>query len=538
MKIKSIQLKNGYKRFFDTTIDLGESAPRIVALVGPNGSGKSSVFDGMMWLANQHQHLGNTGANDHSYHSQSPDRQVQIADINIATDQGTFQNVFRARSALGRQATIFSFRSPYRYNAMLKVESTAATSEIKMNNYGASTANAIDGKMEQNYRRLYAKYNKYRDENDLKPSDAKAKIIGELNASLKACLDLEIENLGNVEAGEGTLYFKKSDQSRRFEFNILSSGEKEVVDILLDLYLRKDEFDDAVFLIDEPELHISTAIQRKLLSEINKLIGQNCQLWLATHSIGFLRALQDELKDQCEIIFFKPDLKIASQPVTLKPIKKVIENWREIFGTALDDLTGLVSPKRLVYCEGKSEAAAGREAGLDAIVFNSIFNGKYHDTLFVSSGGNTELDQRSDIALAILTKVFSDIEILVLKDRDFASGKQTTQGDRDEYLKLNGKNHRVLVRWEIENYLYDKEVLQAYCASKGESLDEHAYNAEVTDIINQDVKKLTALFKNICKIKGSMNSDVFKKELSKLITPSMAVYAELDACIFGGGDLQ
>ena len=32
---------------------------------------------------------------------------------------------------------------------------------------------------------------------------------------------------------------------------------------------------------------------------------------------------------------------------------------------------------------------------------------KYHDTLFISSGGNTELDQRSEIALAIITKVFS-----------------------------------------------------------------------------------------------------------------------------------
>jgi len=41
MKIKKIQLKNGYKRFFDLTIDLGESPRKIVALVGPNGCGKS-----------------------------------------------------------------------------------------------------------------------------------------------------------------------------------------------------------------------------------------------------------------------------------------------------------------------------------------------------------------------------------------------------------------------------------------------------------------------------------------------------------------
>jgi len=75
-----------------------------------------------------------------------------------------------------------------------------------------------------------------------------------------------------------------------FEFNVLSAGEKEAVDILLDLYLRKDDYDDTIFLIDEPELHINTAIQRKLLLEINRLVGADCQIWIATHSIGFLRA--------------------------------------------------------------------------------------------------------------------------------------------------------------------------------------------------------------------------------------------------------
>ena len=123
--------------------------------------------------------------------------------------------------------------------------------------------------MEENYRRLHAKYNDYRDSTDSKPSVAKAKIIGDLNASLMKCLDLEIESLGNIEANQGTLYFKKSDHPKPFEFNVLSAGEKEAVDILLDLYLRKDDYDDTVFLIDEPELHINTAIQRKLLVEIN-----------------------------------------------------------------------------------------------------------------------------------------------------------------------------------------------------------------------------------------------------------------------------
>ena len=298
-------------------------------------------------------------------------------------------------------------------------------------------------------------------DNDCRPSEAKAHIIGELNNAVSNCLKIKVDNLGNIEAGQGTFFFKKDDTTNAFEYNVLSSGEKEVVDILLDLYLRKDEYTDSIFIIDEPELHLNTAIQRKLLIEINKMVPENCQIWVATHSIGFLRALQDELNEVSQIIEFKEDNKWASQAYTLTPMVKSRNNWRNLFETALDDLTGLVSPKCIVYCEGRAEPTrTGGERGFDAAVFNSIFGEKYPDTLFISSGGNTELDQRSEIAISILSKVFSDVEILVLKDRDMASGKDTTEADRQMYLSNNPQNHRVLNRFEIENYLYDKEVLK------------------------------------------------------------------------------
>ncbi|PYD07111.1 hypothetical protein DND36_33220, partial [Pseudomonas savastanoi pv. glycinea] len=59
---------------------------------------------------------------------------------------------------------------------------------------------------------------------------------------------------------------------------------------------------DTIFCIDEPELHLNTAIQKSLLIEIEKLIPENCQLWIATHSIGFLRALQENLSHKTQII--------------------------------------------------------------------------------------------------------------------------------------------------------------------------------------------------------------------------------------------
>lgn len=417
MRIRKIQLKNGYKRFFDLTIDLGDAPKRIIALVGPNGCGKSSVLDGMLFHSSTWNAIGNKGGKTYEYHSMHKTPNFPHTNVVIDFVDGSYEQARAHKSTTGKENTIFSFRSPYRYNSNLKITQSQAMPEIRLNNYGASASVDLDDKMEQNYRRLKIKYNNYLESQDCKPSEARQKIIGDLNQSIQNCLNLEISSLGDIEASQGTLYFKKHDHPTEFDFNVLSSGEKEVVDILLDLYLRQDEYNDTVFLLDEPELHINTAIQKKLLVEINRLIGENCQLWVTTHSIGFLRALQEDLKDECEIIQFQDDMSLASVAYTLRPMRKTIANWREIFAVALDDLSHLVSPKQIIYCEGRDKPGkGGHDLGFDAKVFNQIFSEKHHETLFVSAGGNTELDQRSEIALSLMTKILPKIEILVLKD--------------------------------------------------------------------------------------------------------------------------
>lgn len=534
MKIHKLELKNGYKRFHHLTIDLGDQPSRFVALVGPNGCGKSSVLDGMLYVQNAHAQIGKKGQKPAEYHSMHGNPSFDWQNIQIDFGGKQYREIRSAKNTDGNQATIFSFRSPYRYNAVLNVRETRATNDLRQNSYGSSFTSDLDEKMEENYRRLFAKYNQYRDENDLPPSKAKAHIIGELNQSLQNCLEVTIESLGNIEAGEGSIFFKKAGQSDPFRFDVLSSGEKEVVDIILDLYLRREIYNDTIFLIDEPELHINTAIQRKLLIEIDRMIGENCQIWVATHSIGFLRALQEDIED-CQIIHFDPDVPYASQPHTLTPIKKSAANWKLIFQTALDDLSELVAPRRIIYCEGRDKTKNGEEAGLDALVYNRIFAENYSDTLFVSAGGNTELDQRSDIAISILSKVFKEVEILVLKDRDAGSGKAVSQEERELYLKTNADNHRMLVRWEVENYLYDKEVLRAFCSANGLEFNETEYDGLVQSIVDDNLKDCTSQIKSICSIKTSISKEKFKQQLAEFLTPDLDAYKELESCIFGGG---
>ncbi|MCT2400428.1 AAA family ATPase [Novosphingobium mangrovi (ex Huang et al. 2023)] len=534
MRIQRLRLKNGYKRFHDLTIDLGPTPARIVVLVGPNGCGKSSVLDGIMYHQQLYQAVGSVHVNDASYHSMDSARNIEHNDIEITfAGGGNFSDARNSRQQSGKPNTVFSFRSPYRYNTYVKIHEVRAMPPIKENSYGAGYAGALDSKMEENYRRLQGMVNRYTQDNDVKPSEARSKIIGELNQSIKRCLDLEIVDVGDVESGSGTLYFSKYDQKNKFEFNVLSAGEKEVIDILLDLFLRKSDFNDSVFLIDEPELHINTSIQGRLLNEIDALVGDDCQIWLTTHSIGFLRRLQSEMRNKCQIIQFDPALKLASEPQNLKPMKGSAAAWRELFKVALDDLSELVSPKTIIYCEGRdAPSKSGEERGMDAKAFNTIFADTHPDVLFISSGGNTELDQRSQIAIAILGKVFQNVEILVFKDRDMISGRIADESDRQTYLKHNAANHRVMKRFELENYLYDKDVLKAYCNAQDLIFDESQYDAFVVDITNQNLKDETGRIKKICGISTSINGEVFKLNLASHLTEGMSAFAELADCVF------
>jgi len=536
MKVSKVTIKD-FKRFKDLTLDLGRNPAKIIALVGTNGCGKSSVLDAFIACGKYYGGRIRDFSTPGIFYRTDNTNISQLISIYYLDNDGNAINgnelYYNHEFYKNNREVIFSFRSPYRYNTKLNITETKATEPIENNSDGASCSLNLDSKVENNYRRLLGFYNGVMIEDDIKPSEARVKVIGLLNESVKNCLDLEIVDLGNVESGNGTLSFKKSDSDITFSFDSLSAGEKEVVDILLDLFLRREKYENSIFLLDEPELHINTAVQRKLIIEIDKLIGDGGQIWIATHSIGFLRAFQEELSGKCQVIHFEDNMRFASETITLTPVANNRTTWKSIFSTALDDLTGLIAPNRIIYCEGRDEPRRdGSERGLDAQVLNNIFNAEYPDTVFVSSGGNTELDQRSSIALAILGKVFPDMEIWVFKDRDMASGKLVSESDRTEYLANQDERFRVMERWEIENYLFDEEVLRKYCVLNEKEFDEAKYKQNFTDLIDSDVKSKFSLIKSICSISTPINSDNFKINLSKLITSDMSVYQELRSCIF------
>lgn len=72
-------------------------------------------------------------------------------------------------------------------------------------------------------------------------------------------------------------------------YDYLSSGEKEVFNILLNLFVRRSHYSNTVYFIDEMDVHLHTRLQYALIEEIvENWIPECSQLWTASHSLGFI----------------------------------------------------------------------------------------------------------------------------------------------------------------------------------------------------------------------------------------------------------
>ena len=110
-----------------------------------------------------------------------------------------------------------------------------------------------------------------------------------------------------------------------FHYNQLSAGEKEVFNILINLVARKEYYQDTVYFFDEIDLHLNTKLQYNFLKEIvENWVPENCQLWTASHSLGFIQYANNS-KNACIIDFDDLDF---DYPQVLTPKEK--DNFERI----------------------------------------------------------------------------------------------------------------------------------------------------------------------------------------------------------------
>ena len=267
MFVKKINLKN-YYMFKENRIEFRypENTQNIVnVLIGENGTGKTKILELIFCYASRGAHSNNYSG---KVLFEGKDSTVELLDSNnhvmlnnnIMWSETLNERIYFVKSEL--------LHSLHRGGTGLDAMVDNRVIEIN-EQFTANSLQLISKAVLEKERAL----------NESNPDVRKAKAIEWFNdyfteTQLKSKL-VEIEKL------TGNPIFSGVDGQQKFQFNELSSGEKQLYIKVASLFLLEPS--NSLILIDEPELSLHPEWQASFIGLLKK-IGANNQFILATHS--------------------------------------------------------------------------------------------------------------------------------------------------------------------------------------------------------------------------------------------------------------
>ncbi len=455
MKISKIHLIN-FKRFTNLLIDNIPSTTKLVVLIGSNGSGKSSLFDAFGFVDSAIKRDIGTGEEFWSYFRKKGELSISVGIVYDENKEFTISNEnFNVKIPLSN--TAFYGRTSFRQIPRLTRTSLGQGGRFDFQKdsdrpkFFIERDNRFENDVEKITEIILKDFFRSKESNE----QIRNKYVDPINTALKNIfgntngtkLQL-IEIIPPLEGKVAQITFKKGESE--IHYNYLSAGEKEVFNLLINLLSRGSLYQETIYFLDEIDLHLNTKLQYKLLKEITEnWIPENCQLWTATHSLGFIEyANQTEIASIIDFDDLDFDL-----PQILSPQPK---NNPDIYEIAVgkEFLPALFQQMKIYFVENK-----------DKEYYASIGIEK---TVFISENNRNNVYHKVKVT-----------EFFGIVDRDFLSDDDIIE------IKKNYRNLYLLNYYSIENYLYHPDNLQEYYKSKGKEFDKAEYIVKLTNEKNQ-----------------------------------------------------
>jgi energy-coupling factor transporter ATP-binding protein EcfA2 len=422
MNIEALHLKN-FKRFSDLTLDLSSlaTAPKLILLIGANGSGKSSIFDAFEYLSGPAK-----GLQDHytEYFQKRPGTDMSVACTlgggvgvqRINNNQVSAAPTWDGKSAFyGRS----SFRTVPELSARANAPIDLTADEDRPRRFIEQDMRFATDVAQITENILHEVWGEPFDSDTMR-----ARFTDPINEALERVFSGSIATglrllklIPSLSGKPPDIRFQKGGSE--VHYDLLSSGEKEVFNVLLNLFIRNEHFPNAVYFIDELDVHLHTRLQHALLREVVEHWIPDCsQLWTASHSLGFIE-YASEAADAAIIDFDDLDF---DRPQVLAPSPKS----PDIFDIAVprDSALKVFPNQTLVVCENQ-----------DAVLYNAI---QLLGLLFVGA--------RDKNAVGLQTRTNDEFRGLI--DRDFLGSHEI------EELRREQPNLFVLGYYSLESYLY------------------------------------------------------------------------------------
>jgi predicted ATPase len=302
------------------------------------------------------------------------------------------------------------------------------------------------------------------------------------------------KTLRDPDPKQQQLYYEYDGKT--FPLSSLSSGEREVVNIVFDFILRTSS--DCIIFFDEPELHLHPELSYKLLQALRSNGARN-QFIFCTHSPDIITASLDQT-----VVFLAPPSSIAdgghkNQAVLVREDDSTNEALK-LLGQSI----GVVAlGRRLVLIEGTTSS-------LDKQTYGLLNKSRFPGLVLVPTGGKDLIRSFSQISKGVLDRAIWGVDFFMLCDRDSA--------DRDEIERLEKESCgklRFLKRYHLENYFLDSSVIARMFEDQEPSeswlRDPSKIDEKLREIASSSIGYATALIVSARMRRRAGNVDVMPK---------------------------